>query len=200
MADLKGTLSRKIGPLPVWGYGAILVPLAAFYIHKRQVAQAAAAQQSQTGAGQSGTASNLGSAANVMGLTQMAYPMPYSSDTFVNIKNDMPAPTVNVPVNVGGPVINNPITTLPAPPAPAPAPTPAPQPAPPPKQTSITYVVQRGDTLWGIAQRFLGSGTKYGVIYNANSGLIEAIARQHGFSSSGGGHWIFPGESLKIPV
>lgn len=197
MPDIRETLTRKVGPLPVYGYGLILIPLAAFYIHKRQAAQAAA-QASQQNAGAS--ASNVGSASNVPGLTSLAYPMPYSSDTFVNIKNDVPSPTVNVPVTVGGPVINNPAPVPNPVPQPAPAPTPAPQPAPPPKQTSISYTVQRGDTLWGIAQRFLGSGSRYNAIYQANASLIEAIAHQHGFSSSGGGHWIFPGETLRIPV
>lgn len=62
-----------------------------------------------------------------------------------------------------------------------------------------TYTVKKGDTLWGIAQRFYGSGAKYGTIYNANQSVIEATAKRYGKSSSSGGHWIYPGTSLVIP-
>ena len=62
-----------------------------------------------------------------------------------------------------------------------------------------TYTVVSGDTLWAIAKRYLGSGTRYTEIYNANSGIIESTAKAHGKSSSSNGHWIWPGEVLTIP-
>ena len=37
-----------------------------------------------------------------------------------------------------------------------------------------TYTVVSGDTLWGIASKKLGSGSKWTQIYDANSGTIEA--------------------------
>ena len=53
------------------------------------------------------------------------------------------------------------------------------------ENASITeYVVQSGDTLWEIAQRFLGSGVKYKLIANVNN--LESTD-------------IFPGQILKIP-
>ena len=60
--------------------------------------------------------------------------------------------------------------------APAPAPTPAPAPS--------TYAVQRGDSLWAIAARELGSGTRWREIQQANniSGTL-----------------IHPGQALTIP-
>ena len=62
-----------------------------------------------------------------------------------------------------------------------------------------TYTVVSGDTLWGIASKKLGSGSKWTQIYDGNSGTIEAEAKKHGKSSSDHGHWIWPGEVLTIP-
>ena len=62
-----------------------------------------------------------------------------------------------------------------------------------------TYTVVSGDTLWGIAAKKLGSGTKWTQIYDANAGTIEQWAKNHGKSSSDHGHWIWPGEPLTIP-
>ena len=62
-----------------------------------------------------------------------------------------------------------------------------------------TYTVVSGDTLWTIAKRFYGSGTKDNIIYDANAATIEAAAKAHGKSSSNNGHWIWPGTVLTIP-
>lgn len=73
-----------------------------------------------------------------------------------------------------------------------------------PKQTNAaassgtTYTIKKGDTLWALAKKFYGSGTKYGTIYNANKDIIEATAKKYGKSSSNGGHWIYPGCSIRI--
>ena len=64
--------------------------------------------------------------------------------------------------------------------------------------SSEQYVVKSGDTLWAIAKKYLGSGTKYIQIYNDNKDIIESTAKSHGKSSSGNGHWIWPGETLTI--
>ena len=61
------------------------------------------------------------------------------------------------------------------------------------------YTVVSGDTLWGVAKRFYGSGTKYSVIYNANAETIEAAAKAHGKKNSDNGHWIYAGTTLTIP-
>ena len=64
------------------------------------------------------------------------------------------------------------------------------------------YTVVRGDCLWNISKRFLGSGTKYIEIYDANVDVIESTAKAHGKpnASKGAtkGWWIWPGEVLKI--
>lgn len=62
-----------------------------------------------------------------------------------------------------------------------------------------SYTVVSGDTLWGIAAKKLGSGTKWTSIYDANASTIEAAAKAHGKSSSDHGHWIWPGTVLTIP-
>lgn len=62
-----------------------------------------------------------------------------------------------------------------------------------------SYTIKSGDTLWGIAQRFLGKGSQWQTIFNANKAIIEQTAKKYGKSSSNNGHWIFPGITLKIP-
>lgn len=55
----------------------------------------------------------------------------------------------------------------------------------PTKNSDFTkYTVKSGDTLWGISQKFLGSGAKYGLIMSAN-GLTSDL--------------IYPGQVLNIP-
>lgn len=65
--------------------------------------------------------------------------------------------------------------------------------------TQTTYVVKSGDTLWSIAKRFYGDGSKWTGIYNANKAAIEADAKKHGKASSNNGHWIYVGLKLVIP-
>lgn len=71
-----------------------------------------------------------------------------------------------------------------------PAPTPA-QPA----TTSDNYVVQRGDTLWGIAQRELGDPLRWSEIYSLNEGRP-----QPGGVTLTDPHWIDPGWTLVLPA
>lgn len=61
------------------------------------------------------------------------------------------------------------------------------------------YTIKSGDTLWGISQKFYGTGTKWELIYNANKTIIEQTAKKYGKSSSNHGNWIWPGVTLTIP-
>lgn len=64
-------------------------------------------------------------------------------------------------------------------------------------QTGTTYVVRSGDTLNAIAAR---QHVDEPALYAANAPMLDSVAQSHGFSSSDAGHWIFPGEVLKIPA
>lgn len=61
------------------------------------------------------------------------------------------------------------------------------------------YTVEKGDTLWKIAEQTLGSPTRYAEIYDINKEVIEETARGRGKRDSSNGHWLFPGTALKIP-
>lgn len=61
------------------------------------------------------------------------------------------------------------------------------------------YTIESGDTLWGIAKRYLGYGNRYPEIYALNEAVIEAAAKQHGKASSSKGNLIFPGTVIKLP-
>lgn len=65
---------------------------------------------------------------------------------------------------------------------------------------ATTYSIKSGDTLWSIAEQFLGSGSKWQTIYNANKVIIEETAKKYGKSSSNNGWWIYPGVKLTIPT
>jgi DNA-binding SARP family transcriptional activator len=67
--------------------------------------------------------------------------------------------------------------------------------APQPATTSDTYVVQRGDTLWGIAQRELGDPLRWSEIYQLNEGRP-----QPGGVTLSDPHWIDPGWTLVLPA
>jgi len=55
-----------------------------------------------------------------------------------------------------------------------------------PKSTG-SYVVQQGDTLWAIAKKYYGDGSKYTKIYEANKNIIKNP------------NLIYPGQKLVIP-
>lgn len=67
------------------------------------------------------------------------------------------------------------------------------------KKAVTSYTVKSGDTLWSIAKRFLGDGSRDRDLYTLNKATIEAAAKKHGRASSSKGWWIYPGTKLKLP-
>lgn len=57
----------------------------------------------------------------------------------------------------------------------------------PPEATDQSYTVVKGDSLWKIAKKFYGNGSKYTVIYNANKDKVKNP------------NVIYPGQVLSIP-
>lgn len=58
--------------------------------------------------------------------------------------------------------------------------------------TPSTCTVVKGDCLWNIAKKYLGDGSRYKEIYEANKAVIDA--------HRGGPNMIWPGDVLKIPA
>lgn len=68
----------------------------------------------------------------------------------------------------------------------------------PPKKFE-TYITVSGDTLWKIAQRFLGNGARWEEIYEANANALDQEAAAHGVSNADH-QAIFPGIALTIVI
>lgn len=68
-----------------------------------------------------------------------------------------------------------------------------------PPEKFETYIVVRGDTLWDIAQRFLGDGSRWEEIYQANKDALDQDAKAHGVSN-GDHQALFPGITLTIVI
>lgn len=64
---------------------------------------------------------------------------------------------------------------------------------------SGAYTVVRGDSLWKIARKRYGDGSRWTELYRANADALEAAAKAHGKSSSDHGRYLWPGQKLMIP-
>ncbi len=62
------------------------------------------------------------------------------------------------------------------------------------------YTVAKGDTLWSIADKLMGSALRYAEIYDINKDTIEETAKSRGKKDSSNGHWLFAGTTLRIPA
>lgn len=83
-----------------------------------------------------------------------------------------PAPAPTPPPEPQPPTAPRRVSPLPQivapPPTPAPAPAAPRPPATPAPPTARTHTVVRGDTFWGLAVRYYGTGTRWPTIANAN--------------------------------
>ncbi|MFD8386560.1 LysM peptidoglycan-binding domain-containing protein [Streptomyces sp. NPDC059679] len=72
----------------------------------------------------------------------------------------------------------------------------------PPEKPSVVggsaHKVVAGDTLWGIATKFLGSGALWQSVFNANKPAIEQAARKNGHATSNHGNLIVPATGLDL--
>ena len=67
------------------------------------------------------------------------------------------------------------------------------------KSDGGSYTIKKGDTLWAIAGKKLGKGSRWKEIYTLNKDIINKTAQKHGKKDSDGGHWIYPGTVIRIP-
>lgn len=83
-------------------------------------------------------------------------------------------------------------------------PTPTPNPPTPIKKVQwVTYIIQPGDSLFGIVamlQEKKLSNTTIAALYAANKTVIENVAKQHGYPGSNNGALIFPGTQIVYPA
>lgn len=68
-----------------------------------------------------------------------------------------------------------------------------------PTEPTTSYTIKQGDCMWNIAQQYLGDGTRWPEIYEANKEIIDAEAKKYGNSNSMNGTLIYAGVTLKIP-
>lgn len=66
------------------------------------------------------------------------------------------------------------------------------------------YTVKRGNSLWGIAQHYLGQGMRWREIWRLNEETVLAEQKKNPRFRDGtfsyGPDWIFPGMVLTLPV
>lgn len=173
------TLTKKIGPLPVWGwFGLGTAGLAGFLYYRNKKAQEAAAAAA---AQDTGDSSNLGTVP-VSNLTTSASPMPIQmGDTFVDVTDTDQPPKAPPPKPPPPKKPKPPAGKLPTPPKPVP-------PKPPPKTVTVCPWPQWCGSLSGIAKHEWGNGNLWPAIYNANKAKIGANPNK-----------IHPGLILVIP-
>ena len=176
---MRDLLTRRLGPFPVWLYFVVLVIGGVIFLRWRKT----------KGSGTSKLNSDATLAPNL--TSQPSTLIPYTTDVFVNIQQPgAPGPAGEPgPAGPPGPAVETPVNNTPP---------------PPPAQTSMTYLIKAGDTLRDIAYTFgyrdAGGNLIPEALYAANAATIEAVARQHGYSSSNGGWWIFPGTEILLPA
>jgi hypothetical protein len=64
---------------------------------------------------------------------------------------------------------------------------------------SQKYTIVKHDSLWSIARKFYGDGSKWKTLLEANRKILDETAKKYGRKSSSNGHWIYPGCVIIIP-
>ena len=174
-----GLIKQKWGPLPVWGWGLLVLGLAWGYSKYKSSKASAAA-----------TVDTAATSPTDSGESEATAPQ------FI-IENNMPqgSTPVTVPVGPSTPVVTPP-GTAPGPPVSTPVPTPPKKVTPPAKKPPIKYVVKRGDNLSTIAEKYKTTAAKL-FTYNTTPGVRPAstIATL----KSRGPSLVYAGETILIP-
>lgn len=177
------TLRGRIAGIPVWLLVAVLVGIGYWWVKGRSTATA-----------QDSTDSGSATAAGVFDTGPLAQPMPTQDVFYINVPGQSPPGVTTGPGAGGAPGGST------QPPGGGSAPGGHPgTPNPPPKTTSISYTVQRGDTLSAIASKYHVKGGWQG-LYQADKSIIDATARQHGYTGDKPYDFIYTGERLAIPA
>lgn len=106
MSDIGGTLKTKAGPLPVWAWTLLgTIALALYLIRKKS-------QSASTQAAADQTNSDLGSAAQLANMFEVAGLMPYQGgDVYVNTTNTPPPAKTTLPAPTGNKHVGHDIET-----------------------------------------------------------------------------------------
>ncbi|MDO4280790.1 MAG: LysM peptidoglycan-binding domain-containing protein [Peptococcaceae bacterium] len=67
-----------------------------------------------------------------------------------------------------------------------------------PSEEATSYTIKAGDSMWEIAQRYLGDGIRWQEIYKLNKTALDKKAAEMGHASNNG-TWVFPGTVIKLP-
>ena len=67
-----------------------------------------------------------------------------------------------------------------------------------PAEKTESYTIKSGDNLWTLAQQYMGDGSRWHEIYEANKEALDQAAADMGHNSNDG-TWIFPGTTINIP-
>lgn len=67
-----------------------------------------------------------------------------------------------------------------------------------PAEKTESYTIQSGDCLWDLAQQYMGDGSRWHEIYEANKEALDEAASEMGYNSNDG-TLVFPGTKIKIP-
>jgi len=140
MNDFFSTLKQKAGPLPIWAWAGLGTIALALFLMRRK---SKAASTDTTSAAADQANSNLGSAAELANMFEVAGLMPYQGgDVYVNTT------TTTAPPPGGGTTTPPPDQTTPPPSGGGTTTT-----TTPPKPAA-TYRVKSGDTLTAIAKKY----------------------------------------------
>lgn len=180
MDGLGATLKQKLGPLPTWVWALLGSIALALVLIRRKNANA-----NQTNAAADQTNSNLGSAAELANMFQVAGLMPYQGgDVYVNTTT-----TENPPPSKGKPS------------GPGHKPPSGGTPHPPPKGPGGKYVTVAkwnsknapwNSTVWGITNHLLGSKVSWQSVWNAPENAALRAKRKNPKD-------IQPGDKLFVP-